>query len=91
MKTASILASSAVAFGLLFLSTAANSVWTSYVYLDSDAKNVHGIQNGDAKIRLGTSEKKANRAAKKLNKQEKGVMAGPNGEGDLVGHGELPR
>lgn len=36
------------------------------------------------------SKKKAKKAAKILNKADKSVMPGPNGEGDFRGGGQLP-
>lgn len=78
-------------FAILFMSSLANAQWTSYTYTNSDGKAAYGVKNGRTeKIALNTTEKKANRTAKKLNRQESKVMADPNGDGDHKEGGDIP-
>jgi len=91
MKNRTSLTGSIFALVLLLLSATAQAAWTTYSYRNADNENVYGVKNGANKVPLNTSLKKAEKAAKKLTKNGGSVMAGPNGEGDWVGHGELPR
>lgn len=91
MKNKYILMGSTLALAVVLLSSTAHAAWSSYVYKNADNENVYGVQNGNHKIPLNTTLKKAEKAAKKLTKNGGSVMAGPNGEGDWVGHGDLPR
>lgn len=93
MNSRSILTNGAVALTLLLLSATANATWSSYEYRNSNGDYRYGIRDGNNHVPLNeTSRKKARKAAKKMNKNDKSVMAGPNGEGDLrSGGGELSR
>ena len=77
---------------LLGLSLPAFATWSSWEYRDSNGEYRYGIKNGSDKVKLNLkNRKKADKAAKKMNKAEKGVMAGPDGQGDYRPGGELPR
>lgn len=76
----------------LFFAFSANATWTSYEYRNSDGEYRYGIKNGNDKIPLNQEKRgKADKAAKKMNKNDKGVMLGPDGQGDYRPGGNFPK
>lgn len=68
---------------MVLVALPAYAYWSSYEYRNSDGEYRYGIRNGTDSVPLNQEDrKKADRAAKAMNKVEKGVMAGPDGEGD---------
>ncbi len=78
---------------VIFSVLPAHALWSSYEYKDlSSNKTRYGITNGTDKVELNQkNRKKAAKAAGKMNAIEKGVMAGPDGEGDFIPGGPLPK
>lgn len=77
---------------ILFVTSIAHATWSSYEYRDSDGDYKYGIKDGDNKVKLGLkNRKKADKVAKKMNKNDKKVMAGPDGQGDYRPGGNFPR
>ena len=70
MENRSILTGSTVVLALFLLSTTVQAAQSTYSYKDADNNDVYGVIEGKTKMPLNTTAKKAQKVAKKADREQ---------------------